>query len=258
MRAGDSAARADISRQGDRKAALLQRLHGAEPPRAAGAGFALPEGAPARLAALLREIDETVLPRILSLHCGGTEAGRISVSHRHVIAVDLAAQPAAQSGSLAQRCASGLTTLAEMSGPLTLWTLRRSGVPGHAEPALSVSALQAALASSPTGNAFERLHDLLRRTALARLEWAGPNPRPQFSGLPDWAPALQNLAAASITGAQSPAKGAQISRPRTEGLAIPLSGQQILILARLDQSGIAALMPFAAGLEAITAWQRGG
>jgi hypothetical protein len=256
MRAEERIPMPDKTTPADRKAALLARL-AAEPVARPSAGVVLPQGSAARLAAIVAEIDETVLPRVLLLHVGRQEVGRITVSHRHVIAVDLPGRPrpASDPDRFALLLAARFAEIAATPGELVLAIARRTGTPQGAEPSCSLAALRAALSAATTRTAFDRLRDLVSARAQAQLVWTDPGAPSQFSGLQDWAPTLQAMARAFEARAGLTTADALIGPQNAEGLAFPISGQQILILARLDRQGLAAVMPFAAGLAAIAAWQ---
>ncbi len=257
MRAGDSIARTANTTIADRKAELLAML-ASDTPQWRGVGRSLPKGAAARLSVLANEIDETVLPRVLYLHAGPQEVGRITVSHRHVIGVDQPGRPMTPPDpeGLAQRFAARLGEIAATRGDLALTVGRRAAAPNHAEPSCSLAALQTALAATTIQTGFDRLQDLVTAQAAAHLVWSEASPQPQFSGAPDWTRTLHTLAEAYLSQGCRQSADARVGPLRTEGLAIPVSAQQILVMARLERSGVIAVLPFAAGLEAIAVWQR--
>lgn len=241
MRAAGTFTRALRLPAGGRGAEVLALLAVDEAP----AGPLLPQGAAARLARITREIDETVLPRVLLLRAGGQEIGRIAVARRRVVGLTLPGLP--QEPPSARLLADRLARIAAQPGDLALTVLRGPADAGAAGAGCSVPDLRAALASSVTHSGFDRLSARLLSRDAARLTWAEGDGEAQFSGAGEWQPALRHLAAAFRTAAGAEA----------EGLAIPLSGQQVVILARLDRQGLAAVLPLAFGLDAIGDWLRG-
>ncbi len=235
---------------------LLARLQ-AEPAALAAERRALPTSVQTRLAALLIEIDEIVLPRRLHLMSGPRDVARLTVSHRRLIAVDLPGrtQPVTDTGNLPQLLASRLLEIAEMRCPLALVTRRRTAPPTQAEDACSVATLAEALALATTQNAFDRLLRHMGPASVARLLWSQTRPEGQFSGAPERAALLQAFAQAFRDMGQGHHPRARVGPLRTEGIAIPMAQGQVLILAALDKTGFAAILPRQAGLDAIAAWQ---
>ena len=86
----------------NRRAELLQRLK-TDPTLLAAEHRFLPQGVGARLAMLLREIDEIVLPRVVRLNAGSRDVARLIVSQRRLISVDMPGRAAVplQTDSLA-------------------------------------------------------------------------------------------------------------------------------------------------------------
>lgn len=210
-------------------------------------GHMLPPDPTARLARITREIDETVLPRVLLLRAGGVEIGRIAVARRRVGAVTL---PGLQDEPpTARSLAARLAGIAAAPGDIALTVLRAPTGPGADGTGCPVADLRAALASTGAHCGLDRLKALLLARDAARLTWAEGDTGAQFSGAAEWQPALTHLAAAF--------RSAVRRGPGAEGMAIPLSGQQVVILARLDHQGLAAVLPLVLGLDALGAWLRG-
>lgn len=219
---------------------------------------ALPPAPAARLRAILGEIDETVLPRLLVLEQAGREVGRLTVSHRRLIAVDGAA-PAAEGQDLAETLAAQLRRLAGMRGDMRLSTRRRVAVPAGPEPACGVTALARALAPDlgPAGDPFDRLIARLAPLALAQFQWdAGGGPA-RFRGAAELRPLLETLARRQLAPPARPASqiGPRIGPAQVDGLVLPLDAARIFLLARREGRGLAALLPRGPGLEALAAWQ---
>ena len=240
---------------GNRRGTLLARL--ATGPRSLAAGPLLPPTLEARLAALLTEIDEIVLPRLLRLQSGPREVACLKVSHRRLIAIDMpnrAALPA-NAGDLPGLLAARLVAVAETRGPLLLTVGRRTAPPTQAEPACSVAALREALALATTQTAFDRLLHQAGAQSAALLVWSETTPQPQFSGAPEWATALHGFAENYRAPHREHRADARVGPLRTEGLAFPLSEGLVLVLANLESRGFAAVLSRQIGLEMIASWQ---
>ena len=246
---------ADEEQRG-RLEARLDRL-ATDPKRLVAERRELPAKAPERLRALIAEIDETVLPRLLILNSDKGEAGRLIVSHRRLIDVILPdAEPAsAEPQHLVRRAAHDIAALSELPGTLSLTVARRDSAPARPEPDCSVHALERALGLSSPGAAFGRLVQRLEPLSLARMNWKDDPAAASFSGKQVWRAALQTYVAAQAKAAH--ARKSRIGPTRTEGLVLPISKDHVMLLARLDKQGFAAILPREAGLDALAAWQAG-
>lgn len=241
---------------GNRKAELLARL-ATDPQILASGHHFLPLSAEARLAALLMEIDEIVLPRLLQLQSGLRDVARLTVSHRRLIGIDMPDRSAipADTDDLPGRLADRLVEIAATRGELLLSIGRRPSLPNHAETACSVNSLYRALALATTQNAFDRLLRHAGSQSVAQLVWAAIGLQPQFSGAPEWALPLQTFAENYMAIGPDRRIDARVGPFRTAGLLVPLTDDQVLVIASLETNGFAAILPRQIGLELISAWQ---
>ena len=207
----------------------------------------------ARLRALLTEIDEIVLPRILHLHSGPHEIARLVVANRRLIDIATSDHPTAggDPDDLAARCAARLVEIAGLRAPLSVTISRRVSQPNRVEAACSVDALELALGLSAAESDFDRLAQRIFSLATARLWWSEGSPRVQFSGATEWAGPLQTYAARYKKISEKPVVDGRIRPTDTEGLMIPISTLQILVIAIQGKRGFVAVLPRDAGLEAI-------
>ena len=241
---------------GNRRGELLARLSAAPRDLATGRHL-LPPTVEARLAAFLTEIDETVLPRLLMLRCGPREVASLTVSHRRLIAIampDRSALPG-DATDLPGLLAARLVEIAETRGELMITVGRRPTLPTHAEAACSVTALSKALAFATTQNAFDRLLRQVGARSFAQLLWSETGTQPQFSGAPDWAIPLQRFAETYRAMGTDHRADARVGPVRTEGLLIPMAGDQAVVIASLESRGFAVVLPRQIGLELIASWQ---
>lgn len=241
---------------GNRRGDLVLRLS-ADPRKLAADRGALARSVEARLAALLSEIDEIVLPRLLHLHSGPREVARLTVSHRRLIGVDLPGRPAVprDAKDMADLFAARLVEITETRGDLTLTVGRRAAPPNHAEIACSVTALTQALELATTQNAFDRLLRQAGALAVAQLRWSERSPQGQSSGVADWGVPLRAFAENYRAMGRDHPADARVGPLRTEGLMIPLTAGQVLVVASLGNKGFAAVLPRQAGLDVIASWQ---
>ena len=238
-----------------RRAELLRRLT-TEPPKLAAERRTLPSAAGPRLTALLREIDEIVLPRVLRLTVGSKELARLIVSHRRLIAVEMAGKPAAVQGSagLADLLAARLVEIAETRAALALTITRRTAAPNHAEAACSVTSLRAALAEATAQGAFDRQLRNATANCSACLLWSDLTPQSHFSGTEVWAEPLKTLVQQFRAIARGNQNAARVSPVRTRGVVIPVDDTLVIVIASLETKGFAVVMPRKAGLDMVAAW----
>ena len=258
----------------NRKNAILLRL-AADPRQLAAKSSALPTNPQARLAMLLGEIDEVVLPRVLHVTSGDPDAARLTahliVSHRRLIGIETQDRPKsladtgrkAEPGAQALMFAARLVEIAEWRGDLSLSVSHRAAPPSHAEIACSVTALRQALDLPPSESACDRLQRLVEAQAVARLHWSGKSPQAQFSGTSAWRVTLQTIAYNYLkmhnhSKTDTHTGPLRTSLLRTEGLLIPIGTDLAIVMASLDRQGFAAVLPRQTGFDLIAAWQSRG
>ena len=240
----------------NRRDQLLARL-AADPRQLGVERRSLPQGVAPRLAAMLKEIDETVLPRVLCLASNRGEVARLIVSHRRLISVDLPGRPFSprEDDCLPDLMAARLVEIAETRADLVLTIARRETVPDHAETACSLLALTKALETATPQNAFDRLLDQVSAKCQARLLWSATNTQMHFSGAEAWEVPLQTLVANYRAMGRDHQADARVGPLRTEGVAIPVDADRVVVIAVHDKKGFAVVLPRQEGLAMIAAWQ---
>ena len=240
----------------NRRDQLLARLS-ADPQKLATERRALPRSVEARLTLLLTEIDETVLSRLLRLYSGPREIAQLIISHRRLIDINMPGRAAtpADAEDQANLLATRLVEIAEIRGELSLTVGRRPLHPNQAENACSITTLSRALDLATTQNGFDRLLRQAAAMSVAQLLWSDNSAQPRFSGARGWITLLQTFAEKYRTTGTVQKAGAYFGPLRTEGLAIPLTTGELLVIASLEIKGFAAILPREAGLELIAAWQ---
>ncbi|MEO6301163.1 MAG: hypothetical protein ABIV25_16020 [Paracoccaceae bacterium] len=241
---------------GNTRGELLARLS-TDPRKLAIERRSLPATVEDRLSAILTEIDEIVLPRQLHLYSAAREVARLTVSHRRLISIEMPGRLAASkdSSGLADLFAARLVEIAEMPGALSLTASHRPTPPNQPETACSVAALNQALAFATTQNAFDRLLRQVAPYASARLVWSEKNPQGQHTGPPEWSGQLRNFTETYRAMGRDRRSATRVTSSRTEGVAIPLNDDVIVMIASLEKKGFAAILPRSVGLDLISAWQ---
>lgn len=241
---------------GNRSGDILMRL-AADARALAAERRLLPRGVEARLAFLLREIDETVLPRLMRLFCAGREVARLTVSQRSLIALDMPGRPSMpeDAADLVDICAPRLIELANLRSDLSLKVERRPAQPSRALAACSVPALTLAVALTSSQSAYDRLLRQAEARSFARLMWSEANPAAQFAGAPEWKALLATVADSYRGLRQAQGSGARFAPSQLDGLAVPVSEDKLLVMASVQGKGFAVILPSQSGLDMIAAWQ---
>ena len=256
MKAGEGIVQTFQTSDGNRRGALLARL-ASDPRQLTLVRQALPGLAEARLSALVQEIDETVLPRLLRLRSGARELARLTVSQRRLVDIEMPGRAPVpkEPDHLPHLFAARLLELADTTGELSIATARRPSHPNHAETACSVAALRQALAVAATRTAFDRLLPRIEAKSSARIVWSTSVAQSQFSGAPEWMVPLKLWAERFEAMNRQHPGSARVGLQGTQGVAIPFATGQLLVMAGLDKRGFAAVLPTAVGLDIIASWQ---
>lgn len=217
----------------------------------------LPDSPDSRLRSLLAEIDETVLSRCVTLRAADQTVARLTISNRRLVAVDMPgnANPQAKSQSTADYFAQCLVAIATTGAPLSVTADRRPAQSDSLETTCSVRTLKSALGHDAGQSTFEQFAQMIAPQMIAQLSWSASAAQPDFTGEPDWQDLLQAYAREFRNRGKGNRSGAHFEPDETEGVVIPLSADQALVIAGVADQGIAAILPQAAGLEAIAAWQ---
>lgn len=220
----------------------------------------LPDDPRSRLDALLQEIDEIMLPRRIELLINGKTLAHLSVYSRRVAGVEIVTRPGskARTESAATEFADRLLEIAATPGTLTCKSARHQTGQRADDSTCSISALKAALGFDGQGCELTRLTEIMGPIAIAKMSWVGDPGQGQFSGDGTWRQVLEQHALKFLALPGRKTFNRQAGARRAEGIAIPLSAETVIVLARLSDRGLAVVLPFEAGLKAIAFWQAAG
>ncbi|QJF51158.1 hypothetical protein [Roseobacter ponti] len=226
-------------------AGLLARLGSAE------LAQTLPRDRTAALEVLLREINETVLPRSLKLSADGIQLGALDVANRRLVAVGLGDD--APGDTDVTTLAGVLGLICETGAEVTLTNAGRAGTAGDPDTGASVPALRAALAGRHQMSGVAVMLESIATDTVACLHWndltatgGAEEAGAGCSGDPAWFPRLEAFVAGMRNG---PAGGPD------GGLLVPLADDLTLIACGDARAGVAAVMASAPALQAMQSWQ---
>ncbi|MEM6888976.1 MAG: hypothetical protein AAF636_12640 [Pseudomonadota bacterium] len=236
---------------------ILRRLS-AGPEDLARERRVLPTGARDRLEVVLREINETVLPRAITVKCSGTALATLFVANRRVFHLQPAAGvlPGVSENSMDTAViAQQLLDISKSATSIGIETIDRRDHAFTTNQSFSVSALRIALGLDCQDTGASSLDDLLKQHAIAGMRWRAGSKELQFVGAQIWRETMQSHAARMLKIPTSPLLASRSTRSNAVGLAVPLTQALLLVLARDDEGGFACVVPCEKGFEALGTWQ---
>ena len=206
---------------------------------------------------LLREVDETVLARRITLHSNDANLASLTVSNRRLVrfeeAVPQGAEPRSQkptAGELADR----LLDISKRTTGFSTEAVSKQDIGTGSEAGYSVSALRAEFGVRTGQNTIAHLAQLLRKSAVAQLIWTADMDNADFAGDDKWHAFLKNFAKAALDDAQQTQSAfSNVTHPAA--LALPITRETALIFACDARSGFAAITALDKGLNILGDWQ---
>lgn len=216
----------------------------------------LPETPRARLTALLREIEETVMPRRIALCKDGRAIAHMTVSNRRLFKITPNDETAGTANT--QDVTTLATDLLELSKGVECLAIE-----AHREEAPNLDGgsgfgadkIEQALGLGADDSDILILTDLLAPIALAQITWTDTPAQHHLSGAETWRSLLKTHAERVTSEIASRNAHKLPSDPGATGMALPLSDETLLVIAWKDTSGVASVAPRDAGLKAISTWQ---
>ena len=207
----------------------------------------------ARLDTILREIDETVLPRQIILHAGGSVYATLTAANRRLSAIEHAdGRTAASNPSFAKALAMSLKLASKEVSHITSTAATVSS--DGTETQCSVPQLRKALAHSTQPADLNTLKEKLVSKAIAHLTWqAGADA--QYTGDPNWQAFLKNQMPKLTAVLKPEDENPSPNNTAVKGCAIPLSAQNVLVITCTGQEGLAVITEYAHGMATIHKWQ---
>ena len=206
------------------------------------------------LAALLREIDETVLPRDIALEAGGKTVARLAVSGRCVHGIASGINASADLTLTLEEAVAALLDLALTQGELKLHITRATQDADATSPKFSACALRDAMGRIEGVDPIELLEKYVMPRAQSLLVWHQNAGEPAFSGDESVHTMLESCMA-EMRKLRDPAAAKDFRAEKTTGFAFEHGDQALVIVGASDARGVAAVLPKEAGLKAIETWQ---
>jgi hypothetical protein len=244
--------------QEDAMKALLRRF-AAGPTQLVQDRLEMPTAPDARLHSLLREIDETVMPRRLTVLHDKKPLAELVIANRRLVSAQLIASAqsrgAGQSGLEDVR--SCLMAISKSVGSLSMATeLHTARIPST-DTTWSLAALKAAFNLEDAQACVTRLVRMIEPVAHACVPWSRSSTPQGGHGSENMRAFLQAHALRFCTRTKNRAKGARFSADKVEGVIVPLSATTVLVLAGVTDCGIAAIVPASEGFTIVSNWQKG-
>ncbi len=240
-----------------RLSAVLERLS-TQPDALSRERTSLPVDPRERLEALLREIDEIVLPRTLRVQANGTDIAALHVSNRRLSRLKHAnagEERRSEADTDANDLAMQLLEIAKTATSIRVEPVQTDQPETEDISSVSVSALRVALGLDRQVCEIDQLAQLIEPDAEATLDWTRDYSDPSFSGDNIWRARMEACAKHVVKTAGSNSDVADLKQSDTIGLAIDISDGKVLILACNAQKGTCFIAPRSEGLEAISNWQ---
>ena len=219
----------------------------------------MPTAPDARLYSLLREIDETVLPRRLTVLHDKTPLAELVIANRRLVSAQLIAsaqtRSAAQSGLEDVR--SCLIAISKSVGILSMVTeLHTARIPST-DTTWSLAALKAAFNLEDAQACVARLARMIEPVADAYVSWSRSSTPQGGHGSEHIRAFLQAHVLRFCSRSKNRPKSVRFSADKVEGVIVPLSAKTVLVLAGVSDCGIAAIVPASEGFTIVSNWQKG-
>lgn len=216
----------------------------------------LPETPRDRLMVLLREIDETVMPRSILLSENGRGVAALTVSNRRLFAIDdVTDVPTLAVGQDAPVLAKHLLDVTKTVTAMSSQATCDHAPSSEGGSGVGVEKLRAELGFDAAGDDISQLNGLLEPVSLARMTWKDGFAAHDFSGAESWRALLETHAERITRNIVEQDAQKLSAAAMTTGMAIPLSKDELLVVACQNKTGVAAVIPRQDGFKAISTWQ---
>ena len=213
-----------------------------------------------RLNVLLREIDETVLPRRLTIKQDQSGVAYLDISNRRLVGIscdDKTGVDKSEAQSDSSYCAAALLSLVQSSAELAFDVGYRPSAYEDTGISCSYAMLKEALGLGGGDTPLAQIERAIAKTANAILCWTHEDPVGVFNGEDAWQSTLQQ--GRDALGAQKAAteRVAHLSEGDLRCLVMPFSETDAIVLAKQDGNGLAAVMSTEQALDVLSKWRIG-
>ncbi|MCA0869801.1 hypothetical protein LCL97_03090 [Seohaeicola saemankumensis] len=220
-----------------------------------GAGNRGGDPVSAALRLILREIDETVLPRYLTVYDSDRPLARLVVSNRRLFALECEGTAATEAPSdppaAARVFVKGLRNLATTATALRIRTSGRALEIGHSGVSCSASHLAAAAGLSENGGDADRLDAFVDQVKPFCHGWARCGLQDTETG--GDAELADHLIGLSETG-YGLARSARVAPSRPECAILPLPEEVSLVVAADGRRRLIAVIPTETAPDVLSVW----
>ena len=223
----------------------------------ADARKSLPSDPAARLTAILQEIDETVLPKCISILSQNEVAGELTVANRRLLRIRVHPQPTCAAdpaqGNLAE-ISGMLLKLAGIGESMSVASDRGLQSRSEENAGVSVAALKAEFEKANQHCDVAVFSEILRPVAIACLSWENDLDISGFTGAQQYRDDLENHARQLIRSLDARHRISHLKR-RADGFAMPTGADDLIVSVWNGQNGVAGYVARDAGFQVINDWQ---
>lgn len=215
----------------------------------------LPSDVRGRVDYLLREIEETVVPRRIQVWRQEEVLAQLDVSKRRFVSVALTDPSCPQQTVDAydpDALADILVYLGQRATRIETTRMQFS-IDMQAHESCSAADLRSKLFDQRTASELAALGDLLEQDAVAKLTWRERSQTLNCTGEKSWRELLLEIAKKLRDQIRFERDGAM--NRDVKGLAIPMAQDRILIVGLSTEGGVAAILSRENGMRAIAMWQ---
>ena len=236
---------------------VLSRLS-TEPSALAKERKSLPSAPRARLNVLLREIDETVLARIVRVRSPEGELALLDIANRRLLGMTLVGRDASLAGPLADDVMAFAESLLDICQKATGYTVERPSVRdrnlGDAS-SYAVPALRDAMGLDHKACSIDLLSQMIEPHAVSMLTWESGFEQVVFTGAENLRAKHEAHTRRALDSIAASQKAKTTFGGDVSGVAIPVSKAFVFVLASTPEKGLSGFLPTSKGLKAISDWQ---
>ncbi|MDW4497153.1 hypothetical protein R5H30_04100 [Sulfitobacter sp. D35] len=236
---------------------VVRRL-GSPPQHLADERGSLPASSRAKIDCLLREIDETILPRRITLTSGAKVVATLFAGNRRLYQLrpeDDPSRAISRENSDIASLAAAFSQAVGQATSVSVEALGENGPECQSVDSCSVSSLRAELETGEEICAFEALVLALDPLTLAKVDWHRGGDAQAFRGADTWRHILEYCARNLHEGGKPVGSGRGTFDREVKGIAVPIDEAHAIVAGTSEGQGFVCVVPRSEGLRAISTWQ---